>query len=249
MSQNKQILEPYLKAKFRDKTDLSITRLDKLADGWESDNYLLTVEYGGVLRTRVDWVWRIYSGAGSQAKARREFNSMEKLLGAGYPVPRVFLLETDHSPVERPFIIMEYIQGEVMWDLLGKVPADRQAQLLDQFCQLFVQLHALDWKQFDDGLLVDGPFFFIDRWLDEARGVLRNFPEVDGSPFLEWVEARCTLFTHTRPSLAHQDFHPGNILVSTDGDTKVVGTNTPFHRTSAPGTTGRHRCCSPAGRR
>jgi aminoglycoside phosphotransferase (APT) family kinase protein len=127
MSDQKQILEQYLKAKFSDKTALSITRLDKLADGWESDNYLLTVEYGGVPQTRADWVWRLYSGVGSQAKARREFNSMEKLLAAGYPVPRVNLLEAEHSPVDRPFILMEYIQGEVMWGLLGKVPADRQA--------------------------------------------------------------------------------------------------------------------------
>ena len=222
MNNQKQILEQYLQAKFSDKTPLTITRLDKLADGWESDNYLLTVEYGGILRPRVDWVWRIFSGAGSQAKARREFNSMEKLLGAGYPVPRVFLLETEHSPVDRPFIIMEYIQGEVMWDLLGKVPADSQAQLLDQFCRLFVQLHALDWKQFDDGLLGDGPFFLIDRWLDEASGMLRNFPEVDGSPFFEWVEARRALFACARPSPAHQDFHLGNILVSADGGAKVI---------------------------
>ena len=222
MNDQKQILEQYLKAKFSDKTALSITRLDKLADGWESDNHLLTVEYGDFPRTREDWVWRIYSGAGSQAKAAREFHSMERLLGAGYPVPHVFLLETEHSPVERPFIIMEFIPGEVLWDLLGKAPADRQGKLIDQFCQLFVQLHALDWKQFDDSLPGDKPFFFIDRWLDEARGALQNFPEVDASPFLEWVAARRDLFACARPSPVHQDFHPGNILISANGSAKVI---------------------------
>jgi aminoglycoside phosphotransferase (APT) family kinase protein len=222
MSEIEQILEQYLKAKFRDKTDLSITRLDKLTDGWESDNYLLTVEYGSVPRTPADWVWRLYSGVGSQAKARREFNSMEKLLAASYPVPRVILLEAEHSPVDRPFIIMEYIQGEVMWGLLGKVPADRQAKLLDQFCRLLVQLHDLDWKQFDYSPQDDDPFFFIDQWLDEAPRILQNFPEVAGSPFLEWVATRRALFACTRPSPAHQDFHPGNILVSPDGGATVI---------------------------
>ena len=71
MSEQKQILEQYLKAKFSGKKALSIVRLDKIADGWESDNYILTVEYGDVRQTREDWVWRIYSGAGSQAKAYR----------------------------------------------------------------------------------------------------------------------------------------------------------------------------------
>lgn len=222
MSEQKQILEQYLKAKFSDREALSITRLDKLADGWESDNHLLTVEYGGVQRTREKWVWRIYSGAGSQAKAAREFQSMKKLRGAGYPVPTVFLLETEHSPFDRPFIIMELIPGEVMWDLLDKVPADRQEQLIDQFCRLFVELHGLDWKQFDDNLPGDKPFFFIDRWLDEARGTLQNFPEVDVSPFLEWVTARRDLFACERPSPEHHDFHPGNVLVKADGSASVI---------------------------
>ena len=222
MNGQKQILEHYIKEKFRDLEALSITSLEKLRDGWESDNYLLNIEYGGIPRDRINWVWRIYSGAGSQAKARREFNSMERLLGTGYPVPRVFLLETERSPVERPFIIMEYISGEVMWDLLDKVTAERKAHLIDQFCRLFVQLHVLDWKQFDDHLPGDDPSFFIDRWLNEARGVLRNFPEVDGPPFLEWVAARRDLLACTRPSPVHQDFHPGNILIKADDSVMVI---------------------------
>jgi len=222
VNEQEQILEQYLKAKFSDKRALSISRLDKLRDGWESDNYLLTVEYGGVQRTREDWVWRIYSGAGSQAKATREFNSMKKLGDAGYPVPRVFLLEAEHSPVNRPFVIMEYIHGDVMWDLLDKVPADRQVQLIDQFCRLFVQLHEVDWKQFDASLRDGKSFFFIDRWLDEARGVLQNFPDFDGSSFLDWVAARRDLFACAGPSPVHQDFHPGNILVSDDDSATVI---------------------------
>ena len=222
MSAQKQILEQYLKGKFSNLGALSIAGLEKLPDGWESDNYLLTIEYGSIPRARTNWVWRIYSGAGSQAKATEEFNSMKKLLAAGYPVPHVFLLETEHSPVDRPFVIMEYIQGEVMWDLLDRVPVHRQAQLLDQFCRLFVQLHNLDWKQFDDSLPDDEPFLFIDRWLNEARGVLQNYPEVDGSPFLEWVAARRELLACEHPSPAHQDFHPGNILVKADGSATVI---------------------------
>jgi aminoglycoside phosphotransferase (APT) family kinase protein len=222
MDEQKQILEQYLKAKFGDKTALSITRLDKLADGWESNNHLLTVEYGGVQRTSEDWVWRIYSGAGSQEKAAREFTSMEKLFRAGYPVPRVFLLEAEHSPFDRPFIIMEFIPGEVMWGLLDNASVDEQARLIDQFSRLFFELHSLDWKQFDDSVPDDDPFFFIDRWVGEARGALQNFPEVDVSPFLDWVAERRELYACERPSPVHQDFHPGNILVKADGSAAVI---------------------------
>jgi aminoglycoside phosphotransferase (APT) family kinase protein len=222
MNGQKQILEHYIKEKLSDLESLSITSLEKLPDGWESDNYLLSIEFGSVPRTRADWVWRIYSGESSQPKARREFNSVERLLGAGYPVPRVFLLETEHSPVDRPFIIMEYIQGKMMWELLDNASVDKQEQLIDQFCQLFVQLHELDWKKFNENLPGNDPFFFIDQWLDEARRVLQNFPEVDGSPFLEWVAARRDLLACAHPSPVHQDFHPGNILVKADESATVI---------------------------
>jgi len=222
MSEQKQILEQYLQAKLSDKPALTIIRLNKIDDGWESDNHVITIEYGDEHRTREDWVWRIYSGTGNREKAILEFTNMKKLFSAGYPVPRVFLLEADHSPIDRPFILMEYIQGEVMWHLLDDSPLSKQEQLFDQFCQLYVQLHNLDWKLFDDSLPHDNPFFFIDRWISEARGVAGNFPDFDISPFLEWVTAHRTLFACEQPSPIQQDFHPGNILVRPDGAAVVI---------------------------
>jgi len=147
---------------------------------------------------------------------------MQKLFSAGYPVPRVFLLEADHSPIDRPFIMMEFIQGEMMWYLLDNSSDEKQKQLLDQFCRLYVQLHNLDWKLFNANLPTGDPFFFIDRWISEARGVVQNFPDLDISPFLEWVTSQRGLFTCERPSPTQQDFHPGNILVRPDGTAVVI---------------------------
>lgn len=222
MSEQKRILEHYLRDKFGDKKNLVITRLEKFRDGWESDNHILSVEHGLSSCTKEDWVWRIYSGAGSPAKAKWEFASMQKLYRAGFPVPQVLLLETEESPVNRPFIIMEYIQGDVMWDLIDKASGERYAQLIEQFCRIFVQLHALDWRDFDDRLVDPDPFFFIDRWLDNTHRVLQNYPEVKASPFLDWVTERRSLFACPRPSPVHQDFHPGNILVSANDRTTVI---------------------------
>ena len=222
MSEQKQILEQYLNAKFSDKPALTILRLDKIANGWESDNHVITIEFGEDQRTREDWVWRIYSGVGNSEKANLEFTSMQKLFSAGYPVPRVFLLETDNPPLDRPFIIMEFIQGEMMWKLLDNSSEEKQKQLLDQFCRLFVQLHVLDWRLFDDSLPDDAPFFFIDQWLEEARGVMQRFPDFDASLFMNWVMERRELFACVRPSPVHQDFHPGNVLVNADGHAMVI---------------------------
>jgi len=222
MCEQKHILEQYLNARFSDKPALTILRIDKIADGWESDNHVITIEYGTEFRTREDWVWRIYSGAGNREKAKLEFTSMQKLFSAGYPVPRVFLLEADHSPIDRPFIMMEFIQGEMMWHLLDNSSDEKRDSLLNQFCQLYVRLHNLDWKLFNANLSDGDPFFFIDQWLEEARGVTQNFPDLDVSPFFEWITVRRGLFACERPSPTQQDFHPGNILVRSDGTAMVI---------------------------
>jgi len=222
MSDKKKILEQYLNARFTDKPALTILRLDKIADGWESDNYVLTVEYGEEQRMREDWVLRIYSGVGNREKAILEFTSMQQLFSAGYPVPLVFLLEADTSPIGRPFIMMEFIQSEMMWRLLDNSSDEKRKQLLDQFCQLYVTLHNLDWKLFNANLPTDDPFFFIDQWLTEVREVIQRFPDFDASPFLDWVMERRDLFACERPSPIQQDFHPGNILVCEDGSVVVI---------------------------
>ena len=222
MSEQKHILEQYLNARFCDKPVLKILHLDKIADGWESDNHIITVEYGDTHRIRENWVWRIYSGSGNREKAVLEFTSMEKLYSAGYPVPRVFLLEADHSPIDRPFIMMEFIQGEMMWRLLDNSSEEKQKQLLDQFCRLYVRLHKLDWILFDDSLPTNNPLFFIDQWLTEARGLIQRFPDFDASPILDWIMAHRDLLTCERPSAIQQDFHPGNILIRADDSATVI---------------------------
>jgi aminoglycoside phosphotransferase (APT) family kinase protein len=119
---------------------------------------------------------------------------------------------------------MEYIQSKVLWHLLDNTSTggEEEERLIDQFCRLLVQLHELDWKQFNADLPENDPLFFIDRWLDEARGALQNFPDIDASPFMDWVAKRRDLFACAHPSPVHQDFHPANILVKADGSATVI---------------------------
>ncbi|MEZ4659174.1 MAG: phosphotransferase [Caldilineaceae bacterium] len=221
MREYQQLIEQYLQDHFPATSALTVTQLAKLRDGWESDNYVLTVEYGAPHR-RTKWVWRLYSGVGSEAKATREFTGMQQLFAAGYPVPQVILLETAASPAQRPFVIMDYIEGAMMWELLEHAPVAQQAPLIDQFCRLFAQLHALDWRQFDRSVPGEEPYYCIDRWLNDAHRTLQNFPDIDAAPFVDWVAAQRPLLACQRPSPVHHDFHPGNILVQSNNRALVI---------------------------
>jgi aminoglycoside phosphotransferase (APT) family kinase protein len=215
-------LQAYLQNNLPEKHNLSILNLEKIADGWESNNHRLSVEYTLEGTQRADWLLRIYSGSGSAAKAEREFRALTKLLAANYPVPQAFLLETNPSLFDGPFILTEFIHGHHMWHEIDHSPDERKIHLLDSLSQLFVRLHSLDWKQFNSNLPDNEPFFFIDRMLEEAGQILARFPDFNGTVLLDWISSRRSLYACTHPSPVHQDFHPANILVSPDGRLKVI---------------------------
>lgn len=216
------ILQAYLQKNLPEKHNLSILGLEKIADGWESNNHRLIVEYNLDGVQRADWLLRIYSGSGSPSKAEREFRALTKLFEAAYPVPQALLLETDPAPFGGPFILTEFIYGQHMWHEIDHSPDERKLQLLDSLCQLFVRLHSLDWKLFNNNLPENEPYFFIDGMLAEAGQILARFPAFNGIALLDWITSRRSLFACTRPSPVHQDFHPANILVSPDGSMKII---------------------------
>jgi aminoglycoside phosphotransferase (APT) family kinase protein len=119
---------------------------------------------------------------------------------------------------------MEYIEGEQLWPLLSKATETERAQLLTRFCELFVQLHALDWQPFNDDPGLTAPYHFIDQWLARSRAYLQHFPEIqEGTePALAWIAARCDAVACERPSPVHLDYHPANVLLRPDGSAIVI---------------------------
>jgi aminoglycoside phosphotransferase (APT) family kinase protein len=205
---------------------VQVEDLTDLGAGWESELYSFTVEHGPAGNgLREGLVLRVYPGDDADAKSAHEFRSMSQLRQAGYPVPRVILLERENSPFGSPFVIMERIQGQMLGSLLFGAPEAQQQELLTLFCELFVRLHRLDWRHFVDGVTgdeIEGPYFLVDRWLSRARDGLARFGQVGLLPIVEWLERRREALPCERPSPVHQDFHPENVLLRADGSPVVI---------------------------
>lgn len=219
-----KLLQDYYAQAFPTKSDLQIKEFANITDGWESQIYSFVAEYGPKTgRLRQGLVLRLYSGENAHTKAAHEFHSMSRLRRAGYPVPQVFLAEQEHSPFGKPFIIMERINGQVMWPLLSSSPPEKQQYLLALFCKLFVQLHALDWRLFVDSTdRHSDPYLFVDQWLDGARRTLNSSPQIGFLPIVEWLQDRRDDLSCQRPSPVHQDYHPNNVLIRDDGSAVVI---------------------------
>jgi aminoglycoside phosphotransferase (APT) family kinase protein len=224
--QIRQHLQTYYRHALPGRQEAEIGPPTNISAGWESELYAFDVAHGpATARRREELVLRIYYGDGAEHKARREFGHMRRLHQAGYPVPRVDILEHRNSPFGRPFVIMERIDGQMMWPLLDRASGAERQALLTQFCALLAQLHNLDWRLFlDDAapFAPEDPYAFVDRWLSIGRDLLQRSPQVDLAPMAEWLEGRRDALACPRPSLVHGDFHPGNILVRRDGSAVVV---------------------------
>lgn len=219
-------LQAYCAYAFPARQGIQVRDLVNITAGWESELYSFAVEYGSATeRQREGLILRIYSGDAAHTKSAHEFRSMSRLHKAGYPVPRVQILERENSPFGKPFVIMERIDGQMMWRLLSDSSERRQEELLALFCDLFVRLHALEWRPLADdaGRYSTGDqHTFVDRWLRTARDSLKRFPMIDFLPAVEWLEKRRDELPCLRPSPVHQDYHPANVLLRDDGSAVVI---------------------------
>ena len=221
-------LQGYCEGAFPAWRDVRVGEVVSVNEGWESDIYSFELTHGpDGAREREGLILRIYPGDDAVQKSAREFRGMRQLHRAGYPVPEVLVLERERSPFGKPFVIMERIEGRMLWPVMfgPSVERKRQRELLTLFCELFVQLHALDWRPFFDAdeLARHGnPYAFVDQWLDLFRGFEASFSLPGFAPVLTWLEERRDGVPCSRPAVVHLDFHPGNLLLLDDGSAAVV---------------------------
>jgi aminoglycoside phosphotransferase (APT) family kinase protein len=222
----KERLQEYLQNAYPERKNLVVRSADRISDGWESELYHFTIQHGTWLnRKRERLILRIYPGDGAEIKAKHEFDNMKRLHETGYPVPRVIFLEEGSERFGHPFVIMEFIEGQPLWSLLSSSAEQEARRLISQFIELFIRLHHLDWRLFveePERKQWSDPFYFIDRWLEDARRMLDHSGVTEFLPIVDWLGDHRDSLGCEIPSAVHQDFHPNNVLVLKNGQGVVI---------------------------
>ena len=220
------LLQSYYRRTFPLMAGAQVSQVTGINAGWESDVYTFRLAAGRqVGEPEQELVLRLYQGGQGAFKAQAEFSGMQRLYQAGYPVPQVYFMENERSPFGKPFMVMEKIDGVMLWPVLFSASKPLRTARLERFCGLMARLHRLDWRQVVPDIPgYDGrdPYFFFTRELVRWRAFLDLYPVEGFMQVTRWLEERAPRLPCLRPGPVHWDLHPANVLLTPDEGMVVI---------------------------
>jgi aminoglycoside phosphotransferase (APT) family kinase protein len=158
----------------------------------------------------------------------REHTIIEALYPLGIPVPRPLGLCVDDAVNERPFYVMEFVEGAIVRDRDQAVAAFSEAirgQIGDNLATTLARLHDVDVDAAGLGDLArhDG---YIERQVRRWRGQFEQM-KVDGVDHETVVEEVGDLLARTIPiqqrvSVVHGDYRLDNTVLDDEGKVRAI---------------------------
>jgi aminoglycoside phosphotransferase (APT) family kinase protein len=203
-------LASYLRAHIAGFPDGAVS-VEQFKGGQSNPTFKLSV--GGqhyVLRTKPGPAAKLLPSAHA---IDREYRVMDALQKAGFPTARQYTLCTDEAVIGRAFVLMEFIEGRVLWDqsLPGMTPSERRA-IYDELNRVIAQLHSIDYAAIG---LADygkpGNYFArqIERWTRQYQASATETIEAMDQ-LIAWLPQHIPAGEAT--SIVHGDFRLDNMI-------------------------------------
>lgn len=190
----------------------TITITDRATVGMSQESYFLLIHGRGDKRAAV---LRRPSPASSDRSIVTQRRALQSLEGRGVRAPRLLFHrdDADHG-LERPFFVMERIDGSVPVGWHQLAPAQRR-ELAEQAMRLLARLHETPWQETElsDSLAAPGaqPAVAALEWYERRLAKAR----IDVPPVVEaglwWLHRHVPEAEQT--ALIHNDFRMGNLVV------------------------------------
>jgi aminoglycoside phosphotransferase (APT) family kinase protein len=218
-------LREYLKSAMPEAKDLEISNLSGVAFGASRETYTFDASWKeGGYEHKKSLVLRRDPPTGLLDHVTREteFNILKALKGTGIPAPHALYCESDPKILQRPFIIMERVDGNVTqaFQTFAKGNEELRKKIAEEYVAILARIHGVDWKKqgFEFLGVPEGPTGYAEREVAKWESILDDVkPEPD--PVL--TEALVWLKGNYPPAdeicLVHGDYKMDNVMFKKEG--------------------------------
>lgn len=238
-SVTKEKLEAYLKDKFPQRENLTVTELERVQGGYSFLTYFFTAswkEAQGTISESLVIRMEPEHGCVPPYDVRPQYEVMNRLQGTGIPVPSVHWLEMDSRVLGKPFFVLEKIEGaETLLSAYMRYP-EHQEQLNREYAPILAKLHQLDWQALGLSVLgvPENNRHYAEKEIARWEWVLEDTqygPQPMMTELISWLKNNIP--PAERTTLCHGDYFAHNFLAR-DGhvvsllDWEMVGIGDPI---------------------
>jgi serine/threonine-protein kinase len=201
------MIPAWITARFPDATITPVTA------GWSHDQ-----KYRIVTGTD-DWLLRV-TPLETLPRKRGEFAQLQRIHAASDTFPRAIACETAPNG-EDCFVLYSWQPGEDAHAVLPRLPESGHHRLGLEAGRRLRQMHALSQKQADD---IHGKLHAkITARRREMQEAGLTFPGYE--TMVTFLDSHLHLLRHAPTRYLHGDFHLGNMLVTADGQLRIIDFN------------------------
>ncbi|MBI4300041.1 MAG: phosphotransferase family protein [Chloroflexi bacterium] len=201
-------------------TNISVANLRRVPGGAAQETWFFDAQWqeGDEQVVRKLVLRRSQEGGPLATDRVTEFKVLKSLEATPVPVPRVYWAEGGSEWLERPFLIMDRLEGEVAFEAIAD--PERKRAVARDFVKALANLHALDWQKLGLSFLgvpqtaEECAEREVDRWAS-----IYSREELEPQPLFEaellWLR-RNKPKSVERVSLLWGDVGPGNFIFRGD---------------------------------
>ncbi|GAA0079170.1 hypothetical protein UT300005_35490 [Clostridium sp. CTA-5] len=194
---------------------IKIKEVKVLKSGWAGE--IISLEFKDNTQKYVIKTYN--SSKNGLENIKQEWTGLNILYNANYPVPKPIMSNFIN---EKPYIVMEKIQGKNLWDCYQTVSKEDKEQLLEKFAKVFFELHELDVSIVDKNLVKNSTLSFIEKEINEIKKLVEENNLEYFTQIIDWLKKEKVNIIGEKLSIIHRDYHPWNVIVDNNEELYVI---------------------------